>query len=159
MSVGSASMTFTFDTSEATEYFTKMALRMVAYQPVFEKLKVLIRSGNAANFMSQGGLYGGWAPLSPYTVADREKHGFPPAPMMYRTGTLMDSLVSLEGPPNVIGPEEATFGTDVSYAEFHQYGTHNMAKRPLMPDLMELGPFAARLVRNHIVPDSSEASV
>lgn len=158
MSVSSASMTFTFDTSEAEEYFTKMALRMVAYEPVFEKLKVLVRAGNATNFMSQGGLYGGWAPLAPYTLVNREEHGFPPAPMMYRTGTLIDSLVSLDGPPNVIGPESATFGTDVSYAEFHQYGTHKMPARQLMPDLMELGPFAARLVRNHIVPDGNGSS-
>ena len=143
------------DATHAIGYFSKMALRMVAYEPVFEKLKVLVRAGNATNFMSQGGLYGGWAPLAPYTLVDREEHGFPPAPMMYRTGTLIDSLVSLDGPPNVIGPESATFGTDVSYAKFHQYGTHKMPARQLMPDLMELGPFAARLVRSHIVPDGN----
>jgi phage gpG-like protein len=148
-------MTFTFDTSEAVEYFTKMAFRMVAYEPVFEKLKIKVRTGNAFNFAVQGSLYGGWTPLAPYTVQDRIKHGFGgPAPILVRDGSLMDSLTTLDGPPNVIGPESATFGTDISYAKFHQYGTHRMPKREIMPDPMALAPFAARLVLNQIVPDS-----
>ena len=41
-------------------------------------------------------------------------------------------MTSLDAPPNKIDIMEATFGTKVEYAKFHQYGTTRMPKRKVV---------------------------
>ena len=48
---------------------------------------------------------------------------------MRRTGALFNSLARLRGSPNDIGLREATFGTNIEYAKYHQNGTWKMPKR------------------------------
>ena len=51
---------------------------------------------------------------------------------MIRSGKLFQSLSDLRGNPNKIDKKEATFGTNIKYAEFHQSGTRNMPARPVV---------------------------
>jgi phage gpG-like protein len=51
---------------------------------------------------------------------------------MQQTGKLFRDLTSLNGAPNEINPTNATFGTKIEYAKFHQYGTTRMAKRQIV---------------------------
>jgi phage gpG-like protein len=51
---------------------------------------------------------------------------------MIRSGKLFQSLSDLRGTPNKIDKKEATFGTNIKYAEFHQSGTRNMPARPVV---------------------------
>ncbi len=44
----------------------------------------------------------------------------------------MRSLTALFGPPNNVSGTEATFGTKVEYAKFHQYGTSKMPARKIV---------------------------
>ena len=117
--------------TEAYNKLTAMELRSKNFMPIFEKVRMMLQAANAENF-GLGGLPAGvWAPLSP-TYAAWKSINFPGAPPMVRTGRLFKSLVDLRGPENSIRSTSATFGTDVDYAKFHQYGTTKMPKRKIV---------------------------
>jgi len=120
----------------------EMKKRGKDFTPVFEEAKVAMRAWNAANF-AQNGLPSGslWNALDAGYGSWKMTH-FPGVPPMVRTGRLFRSLSSLQGPPNVIEPLSAEFGTAVEYAKFHQYGTTKMAKRKVV---FEPPLFARRL--------------
>jgi|688.fasta_scaffold40725_11 phage gpG-like protein len=110
------------DDSDAQRKLSAMGARSQNMRPVFEQAKFMLRRANAANFASNGLPVGGWAPRR-----DEELW-----PLMKRTGALAGSLSTLSGPPNDIGRRDATFGTSVEYAKFHQYGTSRMPKRQVV---------------------------
>lgn len=98
-----------------------MLHRLNDYRPVFDDIRADIEETWAKNYTSEGLLVGGWKPLSPSYAAWKSIH-FPGAPIMVQTGRLFASVSDLRGAPNEINKKSATFGTDVPYAEFHQYG-------------------------------------
>jgi phage gpG-like protein len=100
----------------------KMQMRMADLMPVMREARRMLELANAENFDSHGLPSGGWAPR-------RSDYGWP---IMRRTGALEESLVNLHGPPNIITPKGARFGTEVDYAKFHQSGTRHMPKRQVM---------------------------
>lgn len=129
------------DAGDAIRMLTAMELRAKAFQPIFEYARLQLQLANSENF-ALGGLPSGskWKPRTqPY-----------PWPLMKRTGTLMASLTSLFGPPNKIDATDATFGTTVEYAKFHQYGTTKMPKRKIVFEprgfASDLGEKAAKYV-------------
>lgn len=75
---------------------------------------------------------GSWAPLAPSTVEQKAREGWPPD-ILVRTGDLRDSLTD---PARALEVHlvEATYGTDVSYAGYHQDGTDRMPARQVIPD-------------------------
>ncbi len=106
--------------------------RMEDFRPLFLYAKERLQLANAENFTANGLPSGGWRPLSPRTHAWKVVH-YPGAPAMINTGTLFRSLVDLNSSgANVIEKQRATYGTDVKYAKFHQYGTINMPKRQIV---------------------------
>lgn len=117
--------------SEAYKKLIAMEARSKNFMPVFEKARLVLEAANVANF-SLGGLpSGGWRPLDA-GYASWKAVNFPGAPIMVRTGRLFRSVADLRGPANSIRPRSATFGTDVEYAKFHQYGTTKMPKRQVI---------------------------
>ena len=98
---------------------------------IFEHARTLLATAYADNFAQAGLPSGGWAPLTPKYAAWKAVH-FPGAPPMIQDGRLFRALSTLRGPDSVIGDSEATFGTSIEYAKFHQYGTSKMAKRKLV---------------------------
>lgn len=144
------------DASEAIDYFTTMERRMLNFAPVFELARETLAAANAANFTAAGLPSGGWAPLSPVTAAWKAEHGFPPNPLI-RTGDLMASLSTLRGSPNEIGTHSATFGTNVEYAKFHQYGTRRMPKRQVIFEPFGFSMLMKHAVASHVIPDSGVA--
>ena len=68
------------------------------------------------NFNSEGGLVGGWEPLSPNTIANRERGGS--SPLHGDTGMLRASLNHYE----IIGDEAVVVGSNMPYASFHNEG-------------------------------------
>lgn len=111
------------DVSMPLEKLLAMKARSKNLRPLFEYARVQLGKSNAENF-ALGGLPSGkkW---------DKRTQPYP-WPLMIRTGKLMESLTSLFGPPNRIGLTTATFGTDVEYAKFHQYGTTKMPARKIL---------------------------
>jgi phage gpG-like protein len=119
--------------SEAFFHYTaEMKDRLQNMRPVFEIAKSKLENHNAENFASNGLPVGGWKPLDAQYASWKTVH-FPGTPPMVRTGKLLESVTNLSNSAvNIIGDMSATFGTDVEYAKFHQYGTSKMAKRKII---------------------------
>jgi phage gpG-like protein len=113
-------------------YTAEMKDRLQNMRPVFEVAKAKLEMHNAENFASNGLPVGGWKPLDAQYASWKAVH-FPGTPPMVRTGKLLESVTNLSNSAvNIIGDMSATFGTDVEYAKFHQYGTAKMAKRKVI---------------------------
>lgn len=135
------------DAEKAIFRLEKMALRTQNFRPLFWYARAELAKANAANFTAHGLPSGGrWEPRSkPY-----------PWPIMRRTGSLMSSLTSLFGAPNEVNNTSATFGTNVEYAKFHQYGTTKMPARKIVFEprgfARDLASKAAAYVANAVSP-------
>ena len=129
------------DARAAIKRMKDMEKRSMDFKPVFRWAKRELGLMNAQNFTQNGLPAGGWSPLDPKYAAWKAVN-FPGTPTMVRSGKLFNSLRSLNGGVNSIGLKKATFGTDVEYAKFHQYGTTKMPKRKLV---FEPAGFAERL--------------
>jgi phage gpG-like protein len=110
------------DDSEAQRKLRAAQVRSKDLRPVFEEARLLLGMANASNFTSNGLLVGGWDPR-------KRDHAWPP---LIKTGRLFNSLANLRGPANEINRRNASFGTDVEYAKFHQNGTREMPKRQIV---------------------------
>jgi phage gpG-like protein len=119
------------DAKKAIARMYAMKSRANDMKPVFWRAKQWLRAANEENFR-QGGLpAGGWSSLDPQYAAWK-KLTEPGAGTMIRSGRLFKSLVGLTGPPNRVDIMDATFGTSIEYAKFHQYGTTKMPKRKVV---------------------------
>ena len=72
-----------------------------------------------------------WAPLSQATI-DRKKSSRP----LIDTQTLRNSINA-----QVVSPTAITFGTNVPYAAFHQFGTRRIPRRSFLPVILANGRF------------------
>lgn len=100
-------------------------------RPWFNKLARHLAEAQLMNFMTQGSLAGGWAPLSPQYMTWKAKSN-PAAPMMVRTGDLMASLTNRDRLVQSMTGTKMRIGSDVDYAHFHQRGTRNMPARKIL---------------------------
>jgi phage gpG-like protein len=132
------------DATRTLKYLDGMVDRSKDFRPVFGWAKRELEKANAQNFATNGLPVGGWSPLKPRYSAWKARN-FPGAPMLIQTGRLFRSLTNLRTPPSNIGKTSATFGTDVEYAKFHQYGTTKMDKRKIV---FEPPAFARQLADN-----------
>lgn len=105
--------------------------RLKNLKPIFREIRDELSDAFRKNFLENGSLVGGWAPLDTGYGAWKSVH-FPGAPPMVRSGKLFRSVSELRGRPNDIDNRSATFGTNVEYAKFHQYGTTKMPKREII---------------------------
>ena len=67
-----------------------------------------------------------WQPLAPATLEDRARKGFPPGPILTRTGTLREGFVA------TLGSDYVRVHNDVPYYEYHQLGTPRMPQRRMI---------------------------
>lgn len=125
------SIKITVDAKKAIARMVVMKKRANDMRPVLWRAKQWLRFANEENFRQAGLPSGGWSPLDPEYSAWKNLRE-PGAGTMIRTGRLFRSLTSLDASPNKIGVMEATFGTKVEYAKFHQYGTTKMPKRKVV---------------------------
>ena len=129
------SIRITVDAKKAIARMVVMKKRANDMRPVLWRAKQWLRFANEENFRQAGLPSGGWSPLDPEYSAWKNLRE-PGAGTMIRTGRLFRSLTSLDAPPNKIDIMEATFGTKVEYAKFHQYGTTRMPKRKVVYEPM-----------------------
>jgi len=119
-----------FDPDELKDEIRGIKERSKNFTHIFLRIKEDLRQHWAGNFTSNGLPVGGWDPLDPEYAAWKSSHF--PGPTMIRTGRLFRSLTQLDGNASDVGRREATFGTKIEYAKFHQYGTLKMPKRQLV---------------------------
>lgn len=84
-------------------------------------LPVLLEEADAV-FDNQG--YGNWPGLSPYWAAEKPLIWGPGRPLMRASDHLYDSLTQVNalGSVQEVQPDSLTYGTDVPYAYFHEFG-------------------------------------
>ena len=117
-------------------------IRLENQQIPLRQARTLLTAANAQNFASNGLPAGGWAPLDAQYGAWKALRR-PGAPTLVSSGSLFRSLMQMDGGNlNIVTPKSATYGTDVEYAKFHQYGTRKMPKRKIV---FEPVGFAAEL--------------
>jgi phage gpG-like protein len=117
-----------WDPSKMRDEVTDMDDRSNKFRPVFIRMREYFERHWSENFLANGLAVGGWRPLDAEYAAWKSTH-IPGAPPMIRSGSLFNSIRSLRGAPNEIRRDSATFGTNIKYAKFHQYGTTKMPKR------------------------------
>jgi phage gpG-like protein len=102
-------------------------------RPVFRWAKAQLELANSANFLANGLPSGKpWAPLDK-EYGSWKSARFPGTVTMVQTGELFRSLINMnDSAVNVISKDTATFGTNVEYAKFHQYGTTKMPARKIV---------------------------
>lgn len=118
--------------------------------PVWRDIAKDLMEWEAEIFESQGAAIGrSWAPLSPKTIRQKQRKGYPLAPLI-RTGRLKASLTQ-EGAEDmilIIEPTSLTFGSartvergDWFLAPIHHFGapSRNIPARALMPDESQIG--------------------
>ena len=120
-----------WDDREAQQDNREMRYRADNFRPVFRAIRRQLQRDWKQNFLDNGLSSGGWAPLDAEYAAWKSVN-FPGAPPMVQSGQLFRSIADLRGTPNEIGDKEATFGTGVKHAKFHQYGTTKMPKREIV---------------------------
>lgn len=79
------------------------------------------------NYDKEGASIGGWAPLSPRTIAEKKKIG--KEKMLVRTGALRQSFLPFYTKDN------AGVGSELSYSQRHEEGDpdKNLPARPMLP--------------------------
>ncbi|HIG28282.1 MAG TPA: hypothetical protein EYQ50_10960 [Verrucomicrobiales bacterium] len=112
--------------------FAGMTRRSQSFAHSYRWARRELQRWNAANFAT-GGVVSG----NKWNALDTEYHSWKiahhgPLPTMVRTGDLYRDLVTLRGRANHIGHKDASFGTDIEYAKFHQTGTKFMPKRKIV---------------------------
>ncbi len=110
------------DLHDTVHNLNGMLVRSANFTSVLEYARGELEAANIENFTTGGLPVGGWNPR-------QDAYAWP---ILIKSGTLMRSLGNLRGPPNVIRPHSAEFGTDVDYAKFHNRGTKNMAARQIV---------------------------
>lgn len=154
------------DTWQAKRLIRDIKDRASSYKRVFEIARMNLEALNAAHFASSGkaptgkavygdgaggsiGKAGPWAPYGSWS----SRAGQPVT--MVRSGALMESLTNLRGAPNDIGRSSATFGTNVEYALYHQYGTSKMPKRPVVFEPTGFANGLAKVTGTYLTGDKS----
>lgn len=125
-------LTADVDTDEAEELLDNIGDRSRDFTPVWRYAKRQLEHAFSENFLTGGSLVGGWQPLDSGYAAWKSVRR-PMAPTLVFDGQLFNSLRSLDkAAVNKIEKLSATFGTDVEYAKFHQYGTTKMPQRKII---------------------------
>lgn len=90
--------------------------RLEDLMPLWDRFVPVLAGIEREQFATEG--HGDWPPLAASTVAEKERHGFPPDPLI-RTGALVESLTDA-GQAARLDPHQMSYGTDVDYAIYHQ---------------------------------------
>lgn len=106
-------------------------------RPAFRSIATLLRRSEQRQFATSGGYAsGGWAPLAMSTVLEKQRlrargESRYTRAILRETGALMESLTRKVDPGHIehVEPHQLVFGTQVSYAKYHQLGTRSMPRR------------------------------
>lgn len=109
--------------------------RCADFSPVLQTIGHVLEDSIFQWFTSQG--FGTWAPLSAYTIAEKERLGYGDQPPLVREGTLRDGLTRPDAPGHkfLVSPNEVTvgvYGEVVPYAYWLDSGTARMPARALV---------------------------
>jgi phage gpG-like protein len=117
--------------------------------PFWEAAGSMLVTTVGEQFDTQGGRTGGWAPLSPqYAIDKARKYGS--QPILVASGAMRASLMGGSGNISRQIPEGLVFGTDVSYARYHQTGTSRMPQRRILDLTSDDRRAMMKLLQRHL---------
>ena len=128
--------------------FVGLGATIDAFPDVLRSVVPEIRAAHSAVFSSEGALgRGKWAPLKPATLADRRRKGFPPGPILLRTGALKRHVLGTSAQIRTVGgttelriaPSPVVEGTGRPYYRAQALGYGALPSRPMVA----VGPAAA----------------
>lgn len=105
-----------WDTSDAERKDVRLAAAVADMGEPMRKATDIIAAGIVDNFASESAAGEAWEPLAESTLEDRARKGFPPGPILRRTGELKAAASAYrasDGESAEVGPD----GCD--YAKFH----------------------------------------
>lgn len=110
-------------------------------EPLFKSSQLILKDVET-QFMTEGGLSGGWKPLAANTIAGRIREGFGAGPILQRTGTLRRSFkAELDKKKAVI----TSYGVD--YYKYHQ-SREARTKLPRRPMLLLTETTRQNIIQN-----------
>lgn len=114
---------------ELRQAFNLMASKVNDWRPFWPDIAAVFYTMEAGRFDSGG--YGSWKQLSDGYKKWKMKN-YPGENILSLTGDLRRSLTSQFNPNAVYAdqPLELVLGTNIHYAQYHQYGTSRMPARP-----------------------------
>lgn len=102
-------------------------------QPAMEAIGEYLLGSTRRNFEAQGRPKR-WQRLAPTTIADRGRKGYPPTPILIRSGKLFRSLTQKGAPGLVLQarPKSLKYTSRVPYFEVHQKGGDHIPQRMMI---------------------------
>lgn len=103
----------------------RFARAMADPTPANREASIALYGWTIRNFDREGGLQGGWTPLHPKTVRQKQRIG--KQKMLVRRGALRANFAQFYSKDN------AGVGNALSYSKFHHEGTVRLPRRELLP--------------------------
>lgn len=126
------------------------ARAMADLTPANREASIAMYGFTIRNFDRQGGLQGGWAPLAPSTIRQKQRAG-KEVPLV-RSGHLRAGFTSF------YSRENAGVGNEVSYSKFHHEGTGRMPKRELLPRRDVVAQIGLKVYGNYVEREARKAN-
>lgn len=128
----------------------RFAVALTDPTPANREASIAMYGFTLRNFDRQGGLQGGWAPLAPSTIRQKQRIG-KETPLV-RSGALRASFTSFYSRDN------AGVGNELSYSKFHQDGTARMPQRELMPQRDKVLEIGLKVYGNYVQREARKAN-
>lgn len=112
----------------------------------YKRASVYLHGWVIANFKTEGGKVGGWAPFSPITLIMIERHdpGRVPAKLLQKTGALRQSFVPFATNRN------AGVGSNIPYSKKHEEGQGRIPARRMLPRKPEVTKDIRTILSDHV---------
>lgn len=94
------------------------------------------------NFETEGSSVGGWQTLAESTIARRRKGS---SKVLQDTGTLKRSFSY-----KVIGTNAVLVGTNIHYAQYHEFGTSRVPQRKMLPSETQAKELAVGIIKSTV---------
>lgn len=94
--------------------------------PANREASIALYGFTLRNFDRQGSLQGGWTPLAPSTIRQKQRIG--KEQPLVRTGHMRAGFTSFYSRDN------AGVGNEITYSKFHHEGNDRLPQRTLLPD-------------------------
>lgn len=119
-----------WDISDADAKDDRLARAVAEMQAPMQEAERIVTEAIDRNFASESAAGDPWPPLAASTIADRQRKGYGPGPILQRTQTLRGSMKgSHDNESAEVGPSE-----DIDYAWTHEAGdaSRNIPARPYL---------------------------
>ena len=120
-------------------------------QPAMEAVGEYLMGSTRRTFEAEGRPKR-WQALKPATIADRARKGYPPTPILIRSGKLFRSLTQKGAPGSLLraGPRSLRYTSTVPYFKTHQLGGDTIPQRLMIVMQKQDASQVSRIINTYI---------